>query len=49
MRWLNDRVPYRFTAIFAFDVDVLRNICLIDKENQKSTSEYDRAFAKTNT
>jgi GAF domain-containing protein len=34
MRWLNDRVPYRFTAIFAFDGDMLRNICLIDKENQ---------------
>ena len=34
MRWLNDRVPYRFTAIFAFNGDMLRNICLIDKENQ---------------
>lgn len=34
LRWLNDRVPYRFTAIFAFDGDMLRNICLIDKENQ---------------
>jgi GAF domain-containing protein len=34
MRWLNDRVPYRFTAIFAFEGDMLRNVCLIDKENQ---------------
>jgi hypothetical protein len=34
MRWLNDRVPYRFTAIFAFNGDLLHNICLIDKENQ---------------
>jgi hypothetical protein len=33
IRWLNDRVPYRFTAIFAFDGDMLRNICLIDKED----------------
>ena len=33
MRWINDRVPYRFTAIFAFDGDMLRNICLVDKQN----------------
>jgi GAF domain-containing protein len=33
MRWLNGRVPYRYTAIFAFDGDTLRNICLVDKEN----------------
>jgi GAF domain-containing protein len=38
MQWLNDRVPYRYTAIFAFDGDILRNLCLIDKEN----SEIDR-------
>jgi hypothetical protein len=29
LRWLNDRVPYGFTAIFAFDGEMLRNICLI--------------------
>ena len=38
MRWLNDRVPYRFTAIFAFDGDMLRNICLIDKEDPNITN-----------
>lgn len=37
MRWLNDRVPYRFTAIFAFEGDLLRNICLVDKEDTKVT------------
>jgi hypothetical protein len=37
MRSLNDRVPYRFTAIFAFDGDTLRNICLVDKENANTT------------
>jgi len=26
-------VPYRFTAIFAFDGDLLRNILLVDKKN----------------
>jgi hypothetical protein len=26
MRWLNDRVPYRYTAIFAFEGDILRNV-----------------------
>jgi hypothetical protein len=38
MRWLNDRVPYRFTAIFAFDGDMLRNICLINKEDPNITN-----------
>jgi hypothetical protein len=33
MRWLNDRVPYRYTAIFAFEGEMLRNVCLVDKEN----------------
>ena len=37
MRWMNDRVPYRFTAIFAFDGDTLRNICLVDKQNAQVT------------
>jgi GAF domain-containing protein len=34
MRWLNDHVPYRYSAVFRFDGDVLRNVCLIDKENR---------------
>lgn len=34
MRWLNEQVPYRYSAIFSFDGEVLRNICLIDKENR---------------
>ena len=33
MRWVNDRVPYRYTAIFAFDGAMLRNLCLVDKQN----------------
>lgn len=37
MRWLNNRVPYRFTAIFAFDGDTLRNVCLVDKEDANTT------------
>ena len=37
MRWLNARVPYRFSAIFAFDGDMLRSVCLVDKENSKLT------------
>ena len=42
MRWLNDRVPYRFTAIFAFNGDMLRNLCLIDKDNQNITNCSDQ-------
>lgn len=37
MRWINDGAPYRFTAIFAFDGDMLRNICLVDKQNADIT------------
>jgi GAF domain-containing protein len=38
IRWLNRRVPYRFTAIFAFDGDMLRNLCLVDKEDESVTT-----------
>jgi GAF domain-containing protein len=47
MRWINDRVPYRFTAIFAFDGDMLRNICLIDKENQNITTCSDQPITES--
>ena len=33
IRWLNERAPYRYTAVFAFAGDTLRNVCLVDKEN----------------
>jgi hypothetical protein len=48
MRWLNDRVPYRFTAIFAFDRDMLRNICLVDKENQSISKCSDQPIMESN-
>jgi GAF domain-containing protein len=47
MRWLNDRVPYRFTAIFAFDGDMLRNICLIDKQNESITTCSDQPITES--
>jgi GAF domain-containing protein len=47
IRWLNDRVPYRFTAIFAFDGDTLRNICLIDKEDQNITHCSDQPITES--
>lgn len=47
MRWLNDRVPYRFTAIFAFGGDTLRNICLVDKENEKITNCSDQPITES--
>ena len=37
MRWLNAQTPYRFTAIFSFDGDMLRNVCLVDKQNPEVT------------
>jgi hypothetical protein len=47
MRWLNDRVPYRYTAIFAFDGEMLRNICLIDKDNSKITNCSDQTITES--
>jgi hypothetical protein len=47
MRWLNDRVPYRYTAIFAFDGEMLRNICLIDKNNSKITNCSDQPITES--
>lgn len=37
MRWLNADVPYRYSAIFAFEGDFLRNICLVDKHDPAVT------------
>lgn len=47
MRWLNDRVPYRYTAIFAFDGEMLRNICLIDKDNSNITNCSDQPITES--
>ena len=47
MRWLNDRVPYRYTAIFAFDGEMLRNISLIDKENSNITHCSDQSITES--
>jgi hypothetical protein len=29
--WLNGRVPHRFTGVYRFDGDTLRNVSLVDK------------------
>jgi GAF domain-containing protein len=47
MRWVNDRVAYRFTAIFAFEGDSLRNICLVDKEDPKITHCADQPILES--
>jgi hypothetical protein len=47
MRWLNDRVPYRYTAIFAFEGEMLRNICLVDKENSAITHCSDQSITES--
>jgi GAF domain-containing protein len=47
MRWLNQRVPYRHTAIFAFDGDNLRNVCLVDKYNPAVTRCGDQPITES--
>lgn len=45
VKWLNETVPYRFTAVFAFEADSLRNVCLVDKENPDITNCPDQPIA----
>jgi hypothetical protein len=47
MRWLNNKVPYRYTAIFAFDGDMLRNICLVDKQDSAITRCADQPIMES--
>jgi GAF domain-containing protein len=42
MRWLNAKTPYRYSAIFAFEGETLRNICLVDKEDENVTGCADQ-------
>ena len=34
MRYLNDGVPHRYTAVYRFEGEVLRNVLLYDKRGQ---------------
>ena len=47
MRWLNNRVPNRYSAVLSFDGDMLRNICLIDKENSSISHCADQPIAES--
>jgi GAF domain-containing protein len=47
MRSLNAMSPYRFTAIFGFDGDLLRNVCLIDKEDLTVKSCADQSISES--
>jgi GAF domain-containing protein len=33
LRFVNSKSAHRFTALYAFDGPLLRNVCLVDKEN----------------
>ena len=47
MRWLNDRVPYRYSAVFRFNGDILHNICLIDKEDPDTSNCPDQPLTES--
>jgi GAF domain-containing protein len=44
MRWLNVRVPYRYSAVFSFDRDILHNICLVDKNDRNISKCPDQSI-----
>ena len=45
LRVLNASAPYRFSAIFRFDGDMLRSVCLVDKEDASVKSCEDLPIA----
>jgi hypothetical protein len=47
MRSLNAISPYRFTAVFSFDGDLLRNLCLVDKEDANVKSCADQSITES--
>lgn len=47
MQWLNAKVPYRYTAVFAFHGDTLRNLCLVDKLDARITRCEDQPITNS--
>ena len=47
MKWLNDSVPYRFTAVFSFEGEDLHNVCLVDKQNPNVTTCPDQSITES--
>ena len=47
MRGLNAMSSYRFTAVFAFDGDLLRNLCLVDREDSNVKSCADQPITES--
>jgi GAF domain-containing protein len=47
LRWLNARVPYRYSAVFAFDRDMLRSLCLVDKTDPSITRCPDQPITES--
>jgi hypothetical protein len=47
MKCLNESVPYRFSAVFAFEGDSLRNVCLVDKEDPNTTNCSDQPITQS--
>lgn len=47
MRSLNAVSLYRFTAVFAFEGDSLRNVCLVDKEDANIKTCADQSITES--
>lgn len=47
LRWLNARVPHRFSAVFAFESGNLRNLALVDKEDPGITRCEDQPVSES--
>ncbi len=47
LAYLNSRTPFRFTGVYRFDGDTLRNVCLFDRWSPEKTRGDDAPMAET--
>ena len=47
LRYLNARTSHRFTGLYAFDGDILRNVALFDREHPENTRGADAPIHET--
>jgi hypothetical protein len=47
LAYLNSRTPFRFTGVYRFDGDTLRNVCLFDRWSPAARQGADAPMAQT--
>ena len=47
LAYLNSRTPYRFTGVYRFEGETLRNVCLFDRWSPETSAGSDAPMAET--